>query len=121
MGKKRAPLNIDDPDDSIDLSGFHPQTNDPMEKPDQVLVEAITEQSGFLSREPIKKKRRRRKPSPYTDQLNIKCRNGMKDIFQDLGERMDVRDHTTFERAIRALIKKEGFSDLLSDYERITK
>jgi len=122
MGKERAPLDVDGiSDDSIDLSDFQPQPSNSAEKPDQVLVEAIAEQSGFPSRDPTKKKRRRRKPSPYTDQVGIKCRQGMRDIFQDLGERMDIRDHTTFEKALLALIEKENFSDLLSEYEALTK
>ena len=116
MGKERAGLSLDD----IDLSEFQPTSQHQKEKPNQKLVEQVAEQAGFPSRE-AKKKRRRRKPSPYIDQLNMRCRAGMKDIFQDLGERLDVRDYTTFEKAIRALIEKEGFTDLLKEYDEIKK
>jgi hypothetical protein len=113
MAKERAPLNFAD---DLDLSDFQPATKTTKEKPDQKLVEKAAEQSGFPSRDPTKKQRRRRKPSPYIDQLNIRCRSGMKEIFQDLSERLDLRDHTTFEKAIQALIEKEGYADLTKRY-----
>lgn len=116
MGKERAHLNFND---DLDLSEFQPSKKVTKDKPDQKLVEEVAEQSGFPSRDP-NKKRRRRKPSPYVDQLNIRCRTEIKDIFQDLGELLDVRDHTTFEKAIKALIEKEGLNDLLTKYEKIT-
>lgn len=118
MGKERAHFNFDD---DLDLSGFEPVKKEQKEKPDQKLVEKVAEQSGFPSRDPNKKQRRRRKPSPYIDQVNIRCRPDMKEIFQDLGERLDIRDHTTFERAILALIEKEGFSDLSKKYSDIVR
>lgn len=116
MGKERAHLDFDD---DLDLSDFQPRAKETKDKPDQKLVEEAAEESGFPSRDPNKKQRRRRKPSPYIDQLNIRCRAGMKDIFQDLGEYLDVRDHTTFEKAIKALIEKEGLNDLMSKYDEI--
>jgi chromosomal replication initiation ATPase DnaA len=118
MGKERAHLNFDD---DLDLSEFQPVTKEVKNKPDQKLIEQVAEQAGFPSRDPNKKQRRRRKPSPYIDQINIRCRAGMKDIFQDLGEYLDVRDHTTFEKAIKALIEKEGLADLKNKYEKVTQ
>lgn len=116
MAKERAHLNFDD---DLDLSTFQPGSKTTKDKPDQKLVEIAAEQSGFPSRDPTKKQRRRRKPSPYIDQLNIRCRSGVKEIFQDLGERLDMRDHTTFEKAIQALLEKEGYADLTKKYKEI--
>lgn len=116
MAKERAHLNFDD---ELDLTDFQPVEKKSKVKPDQKLVEKVAEQSGFPSRDPSKKQRRRRKPSPYIDQLNIKCRPGMKEIFQDLGEYLDIRDHTTFEKAIKALIEKEGLGDLIVKYDEL--
>ena len=45
----------------------------------------------------------------------------MKELFQDIGDYLDLRDHTTFERAILALLEKEGATDLLQKYRNITK
>lgn len=118
MGKERAHLNFND---DLDLSDFQPAKRAIKDKPDQKLIEKVAEQSGFPSRDPGKKQRRRRKPSPYIDQLNVRCRSGMKDIFQELGERLDVRDHTTFERALLALIEKEGLPDLEKQYDETVK
>lgn len=118
MGKERAHLNFDD---DLDLSEFQPATKIVKEKPDQKLIEKTAEQSGFPSRDPKKKQRRRRKPSPYIDQLNIRCRSGVKEIFQDLSEDLDLRDHTTFEKAIQALIEKEGSEEYLKRFKELTR
>lgn len=118
MAKERAHLNFAD---DLDLSDFQPITKKSKEKPDQKLIEKAAVQSGFPSRDPTKKQRRRRKPTPYIDQLNIRCRSGVKEIFQDLSESLDLRDHTTFEKAIQALIEKEGSEEYLKRFKELTK
>jgi hypothetical protein len=45
----------------------------------------------------------------------------MKALFQEIGDRLNIHDHTTFERALLALIEKEGYSDLGSQYTELTK
>lgn len=50
-----------------------------------------------------------------------KCRPQMRELFQNLSEHLDVYDHTTFERAILALIEKEGTEEHLSMYKDIVK
>jgi len=75
------------------------------------------EKAGFVSRQPT----RRRKVSPYSAQFGGRCREGMKALFQEVGENMDSYDNVTLELAILALIEKEGFDDLKAKYEEITK
>jgi hypothetical protein len=117
MPKERAHINLDD---DLDLSVFTPKpAGRGGHKPDMKAVEAVAEESGFASREP--KRRRRRQRSPYQTQLNLKCREGMKALFQEIGDRLNIHDHTTFERALLALIEKEGYSDLGSQYTELTK
>ena len=116
MQQERAKLNLDDEDDGLDLTSFKPTERE--KEANQSLVEKASMDAGFPSRSP-KKKRRRRKPSPHVDQVNIRCRSGMREIFQELGEHLKTRDHTTFERAIRAVLVKEKLNDLLKEFDRI--
>jgi len=117
MSKERAHLNLDD---DLDLSGFEPKPKGRGgQKPDMKTVQAVAEQSGFPSREP--RRRRKRQRSPYQEQLNLKCREDIKLLFQTLGDRMDVHDYTTFELALLALLEKQGYSDLIGHYQDITK
>ena len=123
MPRERAHLDFGD---DLDLSEFQPKTPEPKQKTDQKAttqkaIEEIGKSTGFVSREPQKQKKRRRVISPYKDQLNVKCRPEVKDLFQDIGERLVVHDHTTFERAIFALIEKEGYTDLAARYKDIVK
>lgn len=74
---------------------------------------------GFTSRQPTRKFSRRR--SPYTEQCNLKMRSGMRDLFQEIGDRLEMFDQETLEQAILALIEKEEFNDLLIEYENVIK
>jgi restriction endonuclease Mrr len=117
MSKKRASLNLTD--DDLDLSGFAPKGEKKRERPEPKTIEKIAEQSGFISRKG--KRRRKRQRSPYQAQLNLKCREGVKTLFQELGDRLDVHDHTTFEEALLALIEKQGYSDLEARFRELAK
>jgi hypothetical protein len=117
MPKERASLNLTD--DDLDLSGFAPRGERKRERPDPKTIEIVAEQSGFISREG--KRRRKRQRSPYQAQLNLKCREGIKTLFQELGDCLDVHDHTTFEQALLALIEKQGFSDLEARFRELTR
>jgi hypothetical protein len=117
MGRERAGLNLDE---DLDLTVFAPKTRPrPESEIENRAIKQAAEQSGFTSREP---RMRRRKPmSPYKIQLNLKVRDGIKELFQDVGERLRIHDKTVFERALLALIEKEGQGDLLQRYREIVK
>lgn len=110
--------------DDLDLSDFEIEVS-PSERviPSAAEVEEVSKNAGFPSRSAAKKitRRRRRKISPFQDQIGIKCRNGMKELFQELGDVMDTHDHTTFETAIQALLEKKGYDDLLRRFKRVTE
>ncbi|MCB1715957.1 MAG: hypothetical protein KDK04_01765 [Candidatus Competibacteraceae bacterium] len=116
MSKERAHLDLDD---NLDLSEFAPKTQKDHGRPDPKALETVAEQSGFVSRE--NKRRRKRQRSPYQAQLNLKCREAVKAMFQEIGDRLDIYDHTTFEQALLALIEKEGYSDLEVRFKELTK
>lgn len=117
MSKERTPLNLTD--DDLDLSGFAPKEEKKRASLDPRTIEAIAEQSGFISHEG--KRRRKRQRSPYQAQLNLKCREGIKSLFQELSDRLDFHDRTTFEQALLALIEKQGYSDLEARFRELTK
>lgn len=116
MTKERAHLNLDD---NLDISGFQPVSKVKKSDIDTKAMEELAEHSGFVSRK--HKSQRRKKPqSPFKNQLNLKCRDNMRELFQDIGERLGVHDHTTFEQALLALVEKNGYDDLLKRYKDIT-
>ena len=115
MSDKRAGFSLDE-DIPIDKIFTPKRSTNTVSK---AAIEKAAEQSGFVSREPIKRRGRRR--TPYTIQNNFKTRKGMKELFQDLSERLDQYDQATFEMALLALIEKEGFDDLKQQYENLIK
>lgn len=123
MGEQRASILDfeDDEDFARELVEVisKPEPTKPTVNPKD--IEAVARKSGFTNRQPPEPTRRRRKKSPFTEQLGIKVRPGMKEIFQDLGEIIGGYDHTIFERAILALIKQEkGTEALAQRYEELT-
>ncbi len=117
MGNQRAGLNIEDPIDIVELVKTN-KTNNMLSQ--QEKLKQIAELEGFTSRQPQKRKIRRKK-SPFTSQIGIKVRPEVRDLFQDIGGYLNVYDHTTFEKAILALLEKEGASELLRKYKLITE
>jgi hypothetical protein len=116
MPRERAHLNLDD---DLGLSDFAPKPKGRGDQePDMKTVQRVAEQSGFLSREP--RRRRKLQRSPFQAQLNLKCREEIKSLFRALGDRLEVHDHTTFELALLALLEKQGYSDLIAQYKDIT-
>jgi len=116
MPRERAHLNLDA---DLGLSDFEPQqkgrggeTHDM-----KAALQTVAEQSGFPSREP--RRRRKRQRSPFQAQINLKCREDIKSLFHALGDRLEVHDHTTFELALLALLEKQGYSDLITQYRDI--
>jgi len=118
MAKERAPLNLNE---DLDVSEFKPiQKTDNKNETEIKKIEQVAKQSGFVTR--ANKSQRRRKPqSPYKNQLNLKCRENIKELFQDIGAQLGVHDHTTFELALLALIKENKYNDLLQRYKEITE
>lgn len=121
MSKQRARLALDDLDNNdssqVDISSLLNNTQNLPRSFDNNLVEKVAEKSGFVSRQPRK---RRRLESPYQYQCNLKTREGIKEIFQEIGMRKQIFDHSTFEKAVLALLEKEGMDDLISQFKRIT-
>ncbi len=117
MTKERAHLNLSD---DLDISEFIPIKKKKIRETELKDIEKVAEQSGFVSRK--HKSQRRRKPqSPFKNQLNLKCRDGIKELFHDIGEQLGVYDHTTFEEALLALVEKKDLNDLLQRYKEISK
>ena len=118
MGDTRAHINFDDEDD-IDLASLTGSITQP--KPtvaQQKAIIAEARKTGFVSRQP--KKMGRRRTSPYTAQFGGKCREGMKPLFQEIGEALDCQDTLTLELAILALLEKEGLYELIKKYNKLT-
>ncbi len=115
MPKERAHLDLSE---DLDLSDFAPVKKEKQRDIDLKVLEKVAEESGFVSRK--NKNQRRRKPqSPYTNQLNVKCRVGIKELFQDIGAELAIHDHTAFEEALVALMEKYKFEELLDRYNEI--
>ena len=114
MGKERAGFSLDD---DLDIGSVLTPT--PKKKVNPDIIKEVAEKSGFTSRQPRPK--RGIPKSPFTVQNNLKSRPRIKDLFQEVGCRLKVYDHTTFERAILALIEKEGMTDLLEEFREITE
>ncbi len=120
MGRRRAGLNIEVDEQPVDIEDFAGKGSI-NEKPlvDRVKVQEVAEASGFVSRQP--KKRRKKKRSPYVVQTNLKTRLGMKELLQTLSDTLDINDQETLELAILALLEKEGFKNLIKEYKELTK
>ncbi|WP_299497350.1 hypothetical protein [uncultured Shewanella sp.] len=106
----------------LDLSDFTPK--DKTVKEDKVSksnIKKVSEDLGFVSREPSKtiKNRRKNKASPYTTQKNFKVRSGVKELLDEIGIALDTTDYCILEDAILALIEKEGLDHIKSKYETI--
>lgn len=120
MGNQRAGFDLNS-DDAIDIGeftkGFKPSKKPTPEQQKQLIEEG--EKLGFVSRQP--QKRRVKPKSPYVVQNNFKTRHGMKELFQEIGARLEVFDQSTFELAILALLEKKGMTDLIEDYKKLVK
>lgn len=118
--RERPKVVLDDGDDALDLSDFAAPEETPA--PTAAEIASVSKEAGFVSRSPSKPvpRRRRGKRSPFQIALAIKTRPGMRELFQDIGDLLDTHDHTTFERALKALIIELGDKDLLKEYEKLT-
>ena len=116
MENKRAGLNLEGTIDLEELFNKKIKSKPLINKKE---LESVAENSGFISRHAYKKSRRRKK-SPFECQIGIKVRPDIKELFQDIGEYLDVYDHTTFELAVLALLEKENVINLLNRFKKIT-
>ena len=115
MDNKRASFNFDE---VIDISLVENVSKN-RELINYKDLEKVASESGFVKRLPQKRKNRRKR-SPYTEQLGIKIRPLIKEIFQEISEKLSIYDHTTFEFAILALIEKENDPELIKKYKDAT-
>jgi hypothetical protein len=121
MVNKRATLNFADDNDTVDITELAGKSKAKKDSVDPVAVQAVAKQSGFPSREASPSRVRRRKRSPYSAQLGLKVRPAMKELFQEVSDHLGVYDHTTFEKALLALIKAEGTEQQLKSYKNIVE
>lgn len=120
MGSERAKLGWDEEEsandeskDGVDIGEIVGVKKNPeiTNEQRQIIVEEA-KKSGFISRQPKK----RRKVSPYTAQFGGKCREGMKELFQEFADRKGLYDTQALELAILALFEKEQCEDLILKY-----
>jgi len=119
MSNKRANLDFgtNENSESINIEELIESKGAKKSSVDINELKKVSEQSGFISRE--SKKRRVRPSSPHIIQVNLKTRDGVKDIFQEAGARLGTFDHTTFENALLALLEKEKMVDLSKELKSL--
>ena len=121
MSNKRASLDfgINENSEAVSIEELIESKGAKKNSIDINELKKVSEQSGFISRE--SKKRRVRPSSPHVIQVNLKTRDGVKDIFQEAGARLGTFDHTTFENALLALLEKEKMVDLSKELKELIK
>lgn len=113
MAKERETLNLDDTIDLEELTGI---TSKPQYL-DKAQIDKIAEKTGFTSRQP----RPRRSRTKYKAQLNIKVREGIRPLFQEISSYLETFDNETFELALLALIEKKGTKEHLQHFKDLMK
>ncbi len=115
--KERASLNLQD---DFDVSDFKPiKKKHEGETIIQEKIEQVALDSGFVSRK-NRTLRRKKQASPYSNQMNFKCRNEIKILFKDLSYYLDCYDHSTLEMALLALLEKKKLNDLIIEFHKVT-
>ena len=120
MTQERAGLGLDD--DQIDLEELAGASQQPQQDKEALkkALDKAGEQTGFVSREAVKKKPRKR--SPYIVQKNTKMRVGMPELLAKITEAIGSgSDQETLEKALLALVEKEKKADLKKKYLELTK
>ncbi len=117
VDKQRISLDLgEDNIDLEELTGLSTHVYKPTVH-QQKAMEEEGEKLGFVSRQ--SRKRPVRKRSPYTVQNNFKTRVGMKELLQEVSDRLETYDQETLELAMLALIEKEKLNDLLKKYNEL--
>ena len=109
--KERGSLGLDNTIDLDELTTAFSTTK----QIDKAKLDKIAEETGFTSRLPRKKRSR----TKYTAQINIKIKEGIKPLFQEIGEQLETFDNETFELAMLALIEKNGTKEQLKRLKEI--
>ncbi len=115
--QQRTSLGLNDDETPIDIEQVAGMLRPAPTSAQQKSIIKAGETQGFVSR--VVKKRRQ--VSPYQAQFGGKCREGMKTLFQEVAERLNIYDTQALELAICALIEKNGFDDLLKKYQKLIK
>lgn len=91
------------PLDSLD--DFQPSTKKPGDIPTRAEVDALSERSGFYSRQPVQQKehRVRRFTTGRNRQLNLKVTAEAMDRFYRLADELEVPLGEAFDRAVKLL------------------
>lgn len=123
MSKERAKLDLGG--ENLDLSEFQPKPRGKMHQSTAAIedMQRTSEAAGFPRRSAstaTRPTRKRRKRSPYTEQLNIRCRGSVRALFQRISEQNDDLDAQTFERAMKALVRELGDTDLILELNAAT-
>ena len=135
MGSERPGFSLDDDDDGVDITVLS-RKKKPAKSPKKSTSEAapkkvaqkratnkriveVAKESGFTSREP--KKMGRPVSSPYQAQFGGRCRPGMKPLFQEISAALKCDDTETLERAIEALLEKEGLKRIKKEFDALRK
>lgn len=107
--RKKITIGEDEPD-TMDLSEFLPDMDEQPPKVSADAVKAVSEKSGFASREPkaAAPKASRRRKSPYTAQIGARVRPERKDQFQDIAARLDMTDAQALDEALALWIEQQG-------------
>lgn len=115
---ERAGLDLDDFDDELDIAEFA-GTKKSKPKVDKKELSKVSEEAGFVSRQP-NKRRRRGGRTPYTQQKNFKMRPDMPELIVEIADEIGVKDSELIELAIEALLTKKKMKDQLKRYKEIT-
>ena len=127
MGNTRARLDLSDNEQDFDLgddiAALAGKSAPSKDNIDPEKIKEVSTKSGFPSRSgkstaPVKQPRRRRKKSPYTEQLGVRVRPAVKDVYYELSDQIGGLDQETFEKAVLALIEKQGTKELLDKYNK---
>lgn len=110
MARERKKIVVEDEPDTMDLSEFVPDMEPPAKSHTAEEIKAISEKSGFPSREPTQAKPRksRRKKSPYTAQLGARVRPDTKDRFQDMAVSLNITDAEALDEALTFWLEQKG-------------
>lgn len=111
MARERKKIVVDDAPETLDLSGFSPDTDDKADHVSADAVKAVSEQSGFGSREPkaaASTTPARRRRSPYTAQIGARVRPETKERFQEIAARLDISDAQALDDALILWLEEKG-------------
>lgn len=109
MARERKKIVVEDDSEIMDLSEFVPDMDAPAPRQSAEDVKAVSEKSGFTSREPKTTTRRsRRQRSPYTAQLGARVKPEVKERFQDMAVSLNITDAEALDQAIALWLAQQG-------------